>query len=677
MVTKLRGQRSVRTARARKWLTSAVALGTMSMLVGCSNSSGDNKIVEPDPVVSWPTLTCDTLVTSYCGYPFPSNVFTEADESSPTGLRVKFDDDTVPQPASGGALSFSGTLPSDGFSTGGSILAEMPDAIDVGLISPFEVERSLEPDAKTILIDAETLELIPHFSEFDKSTPHFPQRAIMIRPAVRLKDGARYIAAFRGIQGEIGELPASPAFAALRDLTPLDDDPSVEARRPLYADIFSRLEQAGVERASLQLAWDFTTASRENNTAFLLHMRDEALAAAGEDGPAYTITDVQTDVDDQVMFRIEGTFEAPLYLDDPGPGGQLLLGDDGMPEVNADQPTVDVPFLVLIPRIAETEPVALLQYGHGLLGTLTQLEAGNFKKLTNDKGYAIFGMTLDGMASDDSDWVASELASGTIDSLTHMFQRQHQGVLQYLLGMRMMINGFSKDPTYGQYIDASERYYHGISQGGIFGGTYMALSTDVERGVLGVMGMAYNILLNRSVDFGPFFALMQLPFPDSRDQQFLLNFIQMHWDRTEPNGYVPYISDPLPGTPSHSVLMRAAIGDHQVTTIGGHIMARAAGAVHIDSKQRDIYGLETVASADSGSSYIEYGFGLPPEPICNIPMTSCDDPHGDIRKLQEADDQLDTFLRTGESRNFCADGNCSFPERGECEADDKTPICPE
>ena len=43
----------------------------------------------------------------------------------------------------------------------------------------------------------------------------------------------------------------------------------------------------------------------------------EALAAAGEDGPPYTIVDVQSDVDEHVLYRIEGTFEAPLYLTDP------------------------------------------------------------------------------------------------------------------------------------------------------------------------------------------------------------------------------------------------------------------------------------------------------------------------------------------------------------------------
>lgn len=646
------------------------------LAVSCTGRSDEDLVEEPPPNVAWPHLTCDVLVPSYCGFPFPNNVFTVEDPDTVTGRRVQLELDTLPQPDNGETVTLEGQLQSDGFSPGTALLAELPGAIDVGLISPFEPELSLEADAKTVLLDAETGERIPHFSELDKSVPSFEERALMIRPVVRLDDNTRYIVAVRNVEGADGVLPASPAFTALRDRLPFDEDPSVDERRALYADIFARLEQAGVARASLQLAWDFTTASRENNTGYLLHMRDEALAAAGDDGPAYTITDVQMDVDEEVLFRIEGTFEAPLYLTQTGPGARLVFGDDGMPEPNPDQPTVDVPFLVLIPRAAETTPAALLQYGHGLLGSLTQLEAGNFRKLINDKGYVIFGLTLDGMGDDDGNWISDQLAGGRVDELTAMFERQHQGLLQYLLAMRMMKNAFANDPTYGAYVDASERYYHGISQGGIFGGTYMSLSTDVERGVLGVAGMSYNLLLKRSVDFGPFFAVLQFTYPEPRDQLLLLSLVQMFWDRTEPNGYVPYISDPLPDTPAHTVLMRTAIGDHQVTTLGGQVMARAAGAAHIDTGQREIFGLEAAASTDSGSSYVEYGFGLPPEPICNIPMTACDDPHSEIRKLQAADDQLDHFLRTGETQNFCPDGVCSFPDVSGCTDEDDTPTCP-
>jgi hypothetical protein len=73
------------------------------------------------------------------------------------------------------------------------------------------------------------------------------------------------------------------------------DEPRVDARRPLYADIFARLARPASTRGDLQLAWDFTTASREHNTAGMLKMRDEALEIVGDDGPPFTITSLTPD----------------------------------------------------------------------------------------------------------------------------------------------------------------------------------------------------------------------------------------------------------------------------------------------------------------------------------------------------------------------------------------------
>ncbi len=86
----------------------------------------------------------------------------------------------------------------------------------------------------------------------------------------------------------------------------------------------------------------------------------------------------------------------------------------------------------------------------------------------------------------------------------------------------------------------------------------------------------------------------------------------------------------------------------------------------MQSGVRDIYGLEVVSEAE-GLGYIEYDFGLPGEPACPVPMRLCTEPHGALRGLPSADEQIDRFLRTGEIVNFCPDGECSFPELSGCE----------
>ena len=611
-----------------------------------------------------------------CGYPFPSNVYTVDAADTPTGRRVQLDDAMLPVASNGGKASGAPWSKSDGFSAGASLLTHLPGATIEGLPTVLDPKQSLLAASPTVILDTVTGERVPHFSEVDRNEGDDEQRSLIVHPVVPLVDGRRYIVAIRKVRSAGGEIPPSPAFRALRDLEP-SSEPSVEARRGLYEEIFGRLETAKVERNDLQIAWDFTTASRENVTGWLLHMRDEALALAGDAGPAYRIESAEDTYETgEVAFRINGQMTVPFYLDKPGPGANLRFGAKGMPEVDPAKPTYEVPFEVLIPKSALTTPAALLQYGHGLLGSRTQIEASNFRKLIAAKNYVIFATDLVGMASDgDRIHISDVLASGRIEQISTMFDRLHQGFLNALLAMRMMKNAFAKDPKYGPRIDATQRYYHGISQGGIMGGVYMATSTDVERGVLEVMGQPYTLLLSRSVDFHLFFTVLRTTYADTRDQQLVLALTQMLWDRVEPSGYTKYMHGGLPNTPSHEVLMRSARGDHQVTTFGAEVMARAIGAKHLDTGLGDLFGLEKTTEITAGSAYAEYDFGLPPVPLCNLPMSSCGDPHGLVRKLQSAEDELDRFLRTGNGVVLCANKICKHPEQSGCDGNPPPDVC--
>mgnify|MGYP001788184685 CR=1 FL=1 len=628
-------------------------------------SSTGGPPTEPPPAAEWPTLDCDPLVPSYCGFPFPSNVFTRADETSATGRRLALSDALVPD----GKKNMSGTPDvwnrADGFSAGLALMAHFPGATIEGLPGPLTIDRSLAADSPTVIIDAGTGERVPHFAELDMSQDDDTRRAFMIRPVVRLKDATRYIVAIRGVVGANGTgdpIDPSPVFKALRDIEAMTEEPSVEARRPLYADIFERLDRAGVGRGDLQLAWDFTTATREHNTAGMLKMRDEALEIVGPDGPKYTIVKTTMDPSPDVGMVVEGMMTVPSYLDKPGPGAHLILGEDGLPQQNG---TADFKFTVVVPNSAFITAGPPLQYGHGLLGSGGEEIQYDYRvKFANTYNYVLFAVDWIGMAKDDYAHIGSLVDQGRLNDFITVVDRGQQGVLNALLAMRMVSGGLAKDPLLqyknGPMIKADERYYHGNSQGGIFGSTYMALTTDVQRGMLGVPGMPYSLLLNRSKDFvDPFFILLKNAFPDPIDLQMVLGLYQMLWDRTEPVGYTPYIRENmLPGTPAHEVLMPVAIGDHQVSTLGAHIMARTiGGVVNIAPTNRTIFGIDEVPGPYVGSAMIEYSFGLAPEPTTNIPPTDGEDPHGKVRKLGVAEKSLDQFLRTGTIESFC-DGPC-------------------
>jgi hypothetical protein len=189
----------------------------------------------------------------------------------------------------------------------------------------------------------------------------------------------------------------------------------------------------------------------------------------------------------------------------------------------------------------------------------------------------------------------------------------------------------------------------------------MSLSTDVTRGLLGVPGMPYTLLLDRSSDFAGYKFLLRAAYPSAVDAQLVLALLQLWWDRTEPDGWVPYIrNDMHPGTPAHEVLMHVAIGDHQVSPLGAHFMARTLGAKNLRPVNREIFGVEDADGPLTGSAMVEYDFGLPPVPLQNYPpdATDSEDPHGKPRLLEPSYLQQDKWFRDGVVMPFC-DGSCN------------------
>jgi hypothetical protein len=606
---------------------------------------------------------CDPMVPTQCGFPFPSNVYLVDDATTVTKKRVAIPKNAMPFSTVVGHVDPKVVADSDGFSPGQTIVTHMPRATITGLPTQDTLPTSITTSSPTILLNADTGQLVPHFAELDEELAgeDDSERALLIRPVVRLADATRYIVAIRHVVDmNHTALAPTPVFKALRDGTS-SCDPSVALRAKLYADIFAKLAAAGIPKDDLQLAWDYSTASRENNTRWFLKMRDEALAQVGNDGPAYvlfppaaagttpdptkncnnlTVSTVnpaetqqaspseigsghcsQDSPNPHIWRRLFGLMTVPIYTTTPNPGAGLNFGPDGMPAQNG---MAQYEFEVQIPMSATMTPGAPLQNGHGLLGNKTEGDGSYLAEIDDAGDFVSVAVDLIGFSHDDDldTAVANTLVNNPV-GFKDLVGRQQQGLLNELLSMRLM-NGLAKDPAtfYGGMptIDATRHYYRGDSQGGIFGTTYMAVSTDVTRGVLGEPGAPYSLLLNRSQDFAPFFLFIQSAYRPGRDIQLLLGILQMTWDRSEPDGYVPYINQNLlPNTPSHTVLIHDAIGDYQVTPLGAHLIARAVGAKSLSPVNRDIFGIPMAASPIDGSAIVEWSFGLSPAPTTNTP----------------------------------------------------------
>ncbi|MDG1480356.1 MAG: hypothetical protein P8R54_12235, partial [Myxococcota bacterium] len=522
-------------------------------------------------------------------------------------------------------------------------------------------------DSPILIIDADTGERIPHFAELDMSQDDDTQRMLMIYPATALDYGTRYLVAIRGLTDTAGSpIDPSDAFKALRDGSATDDG-DVELRRAYMDDaVFAPLETAGVPRDDLILAWDFVTGSKDGITGKAVWMRDDLYDRIDAGEMSYTITEVEDFTDDaHTARRVSGELTVPLYAEFDDRGALLTRGDDGMPYHNG---STTVPFTVIIPNsvMDSGEPGAILQYGHGLLGSQGEVGSGYLAELADTYGYVLLAVDWTGMKSDDFDAIVLMIVQD-ISRFGIIPERSQQGFVEFLAAMRLLSGPLAQDdalmtthPETGasvSVVNTEERYYYGNSQGGILGGAYTALSPDIERAVLGVGGAPYGLLLLRSVDFTAYFLMLQTMYPDPLNVAMWMGYMQTLWDSAESSGYAGITTtSPLPDTPAKDVLMQVAIGDAQVTTLGAQNQARAYGAVLIDPAVREVWGLPMEQSGYAGSALVEWDYGLT-EPFSNTPPDDSTDPHGWPRKEPEAMEQLDIFLRTGTVVHTC-DGPC-------------------
>ena len=416
-----------------------------------------------------------------------------------------------------------------------------------------------------------------------------------------------------------------------------------------------------INNSDLYLAWDFTVASTESTVGRLRHMRDAAFASLGQQensageitdlgsAPVFTVDKVTENPGRGMARRIEGTITVPSFVtpSDPAPidnvstqletlcniipedsfregcstlfegvgiadGGSLppnrlfytpdqngLYGDE-LPDSIA---TMTTRFTCQIPAQASADnPARAGVYGHGLLDGHQAVTYEQVPDFSSDHNFLFCGVDLFGFSTGDVANVISILLD--LSNFATIPDASQQGLLNYMFLARALRheNGFGANEAFqlnGKPVfDNSEIFYDSNSQGAIVGGAFVAMSKDVQRGVLGVVGMNYSTLLRRSVDFDsefkveepglpPYAMPLYLAYPDDLDRDIGFALMQMLWDRSENNGYAHHITDnsALHG-PDNQVLMQPAFADHQVTHWSAQVMARTIGVDIADLYQR-------------------------------------------------------------------------------------------
>ena len=664
-------------------------------------NNGADMGTEDMPVIERAPLECDALNDGACALPWPSNLYLEPDDARTTGYTLTFGSRSLPANRMMVNVEPAPFARMDGYSLGSPIVAVFPSVDETLLPDEADIAGSLADDAHMVLLKVAPngdAERVPYWVDLDKQEADPAKRAVIAHPAVILDEATRYVVAFRGLTDTNGEpIPRSAAFQALVDGETATDR-ELFFRQERFDDIFSILEGQGVAKQDLTLAWDFVTASSDALHGRMLHMIDDALATTGESGPPMTITEIDEFTvaeNEYIAVEMRGTIEVPHYMrffrgvevaPDAAQRWELNFDESGVPQQNG---TRTAKFWIRIPHTAlDGTPHGLVLYGHGQLGSGEQV-AGSFNsKIASDHGLIFYAADLIGMSEDEDDEAALEIVQD-FNNFPLMGDRLHQGMLEWVLLARAMRERFGdlmETTSRNIVLNRDEMFYSGISQGGIFGPTFVALSPDVDRGHLGVPGQTYSLLLHRSANFNQFFDAMKGAYPDSRDQVVLLSLAQLLWDGTDPVSYYGHIAqNPFPGRNSKGVLLTPAKGDYQVAVITTETVARSdngVGLLENYDDERTVDLVTAVAYPHDGSGVVLYDFGddwpgpgnHTPFPYVGMCQSSADcdeadgwfcddnqcshDPHGKPRRQDHHNQQLVDFLRTGVINDVCGGDGC-------------------
>lgn len=660
-----------------------------------------------DAAVQQSPAGCDLLDTTSCMLPFPSDALSVEDPASPTMRRVDLPEGQLVN-AQGVPFDPTQWNQLDGFSPATPIITVVPglDPERTDLPPVTDIAMSVTEKSATVIVDLDSGQLVPHWAELDSRATDPAERSLIIHPAVSLFETHRFGVGLRNLRGSDGlPIPAPIAFQVLRDNL-ITDNQQLNERRDDYDAVFNEMALAGVNRADLDLAWWFTVASSDSLAGNVLSMRGDAFGKLGGSAPPFTVDEVITadtpdedvELQDGIAKVVKGTFDVPLYLESAEPGASMSFNDAGQPVQSG---TFTAEYTCSVPETAvesgEAKPVV---YGHGLLGSGGQAAASEVQAAAAAGNFIYCGTDAIGLAADDIGYVAKVLSD--ISLFPPVADRLQQGILNYLFLGRLMVNqaglGSADEFMTGgtTMFNTEEAYYDGNSQGAIFGGAVTAVATDWTKALLGVGGMGYNILLNRSVDFDEYFVILRQAYPDPVEQQIIFGVLQMMWDRGETAGYVQHLTDrPYDLTAPHQVLMTVAFGDHQVANVAADNIARTLNipvytpilpedASEVPDEQR-FYGLDPIRGfPHSGSAMFYFYSGTLPPPDGNItpvmgPLydeqcagaaaeddVACLDPHGDPRRQKQTAALREAFFQPDATvPDVCEENPCLAEPRSE------------
>ncbi len=619
-----------------------------------------------------------------CLLPYPSDFFLTDDATMPSGHAVRVELPARPIVVETKADADPNAIwAPDGFSTLATITALLGGPVSpTGLVAlagaPGDTTTAA---ARTLIVDATTGALIPHFVDLDGRATDPARQAIVLHPLAPLAEKTRYVVALRGVEAPGGGLAIAPeGFRRLRDRD-VASAPALEAIAARHeAEVFAPLAALGVPRGELQLAWSFTTGSRARPLSDMLEIRRLTEAWLATHTPTVSITSVEEGVRAETWRTIQGEIEAPLFLDDPLPGGRIARDAAGRVEQRG---TTRVAFTMHVPRSVRDGfgPGPLLAFGHGFFGGQVEVTQPGTRRISEALGLVVVGIDWVGMTQADVFLVVEGLVSHPSTTLTFV-ERTHQAMANWIVTTRALQGPLAALPAMrrptaaGQpgvttsstgesnagapIYDATTPAFMGISQGHILAGVLAAVHPDLQRVTMQVGGAGFSLLMSRARPFAPFLAFMESSLPDRLEQQKFIALAQTQLDRIDPGLYAAHVlREPLPGNAPRRVLLQIGLGDVQVPNLGAWLHARALGVPLLTPAPLPIAGLTEAPGPIEGSALATFDFGVDLSVYDRAAPPDLGNPvHDRLRGTAPALEQLGRFVREGVVVHPCGAEPC-------------------
>jgi pimeloyl-ACP methyl ester carboxylesterase len=584
--------------------------------------------------------------------PWPSQTYTAQDPSTATQVRLDLPADGMPVNTPGvpvDPVRFNARW--DGFSPTGPMLAMFPGGVSSeGLPSFKNPDDSLAAGSPIVVLDLDRGERAAFFAEVDQNVVDVPSRALVIRPLVRLHEKTHYAVAIRNTvkSADGSPLPVSPGFAALRDGTSFDH-PRFAAMAARAPELFDKLAAAGVAKADLVLAWDFTTASDDMLRGDLTAMRTAALPAIGERGAKLTFTATdQSPSPDSYPKGLLGTFQSPNFLTGgEGPGSVMQRGADGKPELHGLR---DAQFAAIIPACVRTQPLPrpTVIFGHGLFGSASELlDDGFVADLAEGSCIVIIAGDFIGLTSRQLATAAAGVSD--LNRGAEVTEKLAQSIIDFMALESIARGPMAASPQFqiggSPVIDPTNTYYVGGSLGGIMGNVLMAYDPNLVRGVLAVPGGNWSMLIERSNAWTLLKGIIQGAYQDPEVYQLDIALFGMGFEPYDPITTAAHvIKDPLFGNPVKNILMWYSIGDCLVSNITTEMVARTMGIDMIGPSVKLPWGLTLQTGAQGNGIVVLDDHPTPLPPDTNEPPAKDNGTHAGINRKPAALRMVESFL---------------------------------